>query len=102
MIGVGVIDPWMNLVFTVFPLCFFTVIRWFIVLAAMHQSPQLFLSPTHLTAVLVLLLVAVWFYHYYVFIYSSCASPFTFLKALESSSRRKSSPDHGPKCAAGH
>ena len=37
----------MNLVFTVFPLCFFTVIRWFIVLAAMHQCPQLFLSPTH-------------------------------------------------------
>ena len=47
VIGVGVIDPWMNLVFTMFPLCFFTVIRWFFILAAMHQSSQLFLSPTH-------------------------------------------------------
>ena len=47
VIGVGVIDPWMNLVFTMFPLCFFTVIRWFIILAAMHQSSQLFLSLTH-------------------------------------------------------
>ena len=28
------------------------------------------------------------FYYYYVYIYSSCASPFTFLKALESSSGR--------------
>ena len=62
VIGVGVIDPWMNLVFTMFPLNFFTVIRWFIILAAMHQSPQLFLFPLHiLTAVLGLLLVAVWF-----------------------------------------
>ena len=62
-----------------------------------------FSFPLHiLTAVLGLLLVAVWFYYYYVFIYSSCASPFTFLKALESSSGRKSGPGHYPKCAAGH
>ena len=68
---------------TMFPLCFFTVIRWFIILKAMHQSSQLFLSPTHPYGGIGIAAGGGMVYYYCVFIYSSCASPFTFLKALE-------------------